>query len=259
MSRMSRPPLAVLRRKLAKVPILSDAYRFVREQISPHRRILRRIRRETPGLLLQPSPFTVPDRHPHFFAQVAKRLEQNPAPRILSFGCSAGDEVFTLRRYFPRAELVGIDINPRAIARCKRRLEHAGGDAAIRFCCAGSTTGEPDDHFDAIFCLSVLRHGDLEATRPERCDAILPFADVERTVVELSRCLKPGGFCVIWHCHFRLSDMSVSWQYETVMTDGLGKWANSPLYGPDNQRLDGVQWCDAVFCKRGQGRDTLAH
>ena len=91
------------------------------------------------GLLLQPSPYIVADRYPQFFAHVAGRLAHNPAPRILSFGCSTEDEVFTLRRYFPRAELVGIDINPRAIAKCERRLPQQGGDAGIRFSRAGST------------------------------------------------------------------------------------------------------------------------
>jgi hypothetical protein len=133
---------------------------------------------------------------------------------------------------------------------CARRLARLGGEAAIRFYCTASTRGEPASHFDAIFCLAVLRHGDLQADVPERCDPTIAFADVERTVADLTRCLKPGGLLVIWNSHFRLSDMAVAVQYETELRDEFGKWANAPLYGPDNVRLDGVDYDEAVFRKR---------
>ena len=76
---------------------------------------LMRIRR--PRGLFQPYATTVERRYPHIFEFVRIKLGNHPA-RILSFGCSTGEEVFTLRKCFPAATIKGIDINPDNIAQC---------------------------------------------------------------------------------------------------------------------------------------------
>jgi trans-aconitate methyltransferase len=50
---------------------------------------------------------TALNRYPEVFAAPAP-----DARRILSFGCSTGEECVTLAEYFPKAEIVGADINP---------------------------------------------------------------------------------------------------------------------------------------------------
>jgi chemotaxis methyl-accepting protein methylase len=52
--------------------------------------------------LHQSTPFTAEDRYPELM-RLAGRLRPD-AKRILSFGCSTGEELVTLRRYFPSAE-----------------------------------------------------------------------------------------------------------------------------------------------------------
>ena len=60
----------------------------------------------------QTSPDTSEDRYPVLF-DLASKLAPD-AERILSFGCSTGEELQAIRRRFPDAEIVGAEINPRS-------------------------------------------------------------------------------------------------------------------------------------------------
>ena len=52
---------------------------------------------------------TTLDRYPELFRAASQQMPD--ATRILSYGCSTGEECATLTRYFPAAEIVGTDIN----------------------------------------------------------------------------------------------------------------------------------------------------
>ena len=71
----------------------------------------RRLRRPVPGRF-QPYPHTLPDRYPWLFDFAAAALDDLPAPRLLSFGCSRGEEVLSLRRRFPDAAIKGPTSTP---------------------------------------------------------------------------------------------------------------------------------------------------
>lgn len=59
---------------------------------------------------LQPSGSTREERYPKIYDSAAKLKPK--AKRVLSFGCSTGEEVFALARRFPNAEqIIGVDID----------------------------------------------------------------------------------------------------------------------------------------------------
>lgn len=59
---------------------------------------------------MQPSGMTKEERYPKIYDSAAKLKPK--AKRILSFGCSTGEEVFALAKRFPNAEqLIGVDID----------------------------------------------------------------------------------------------------------------------------------------------------
>ena len=238
-----------LRANAKSIPGARYLWRALRGIFHPHERGVRRAQTLSPGLLLQPSHYTSVDRYPWLFQFLGEKFVNPEKPNILSYGCATGEELFSLQAYLPVAELVGIDINPRNIAICNRKLAKRGATSGMQFRCAGSPADEAANSYDAILCLAVLRHGALQDRMPDNCAPWIDFATVDHLVTELARCLKPGGYLAIWHSHFRFADMTVASQFKTVLTNERGGRASTPFYGADNCRLDGAEYCDAVFQK----------
>jgi SAM-dependent methyltransferase len=224
--------------------------RFVADlATSSHSRSLWALRLARPDNLFQPYPDTYPDRYPRIFEFVRNELRGARDVRLLSFGCSTGEEVFSLRRYFPAAEIRGIDINPLHIA-ISRKRRRAAGDRRMSFAVAGSAEGEPAASFDAVFCMAVFRHGELSRTNAATCDHHITFEAFERTVAELARCVKEGGFLVVQHSNFRFCDTRLAEEFEPVLSVDHGHYEEGlPLYGPDNRRLDVPSYGEVVFQK----------
>ncbi|MEI4884199.1 class I SAM-dependent methyltransferase, partial [Klebsiella pneumoniae] len=78
-----------------------------------------------------------------------------PEVRILSFGCSTGEEVLTLRRYFPHASIVGAELNRRSLTICER----LNVDDRIQFTFSRHDLIARHGPFDAVFCMAVLQRG----------------------------------------------------------------------------------------------------
>lgn len=235
---------------LKKVPGLRSLVRRVRFFVDPRFRSEQRLIHTRPDNLFQPSGHTVRDRYPRLFSFVRDRLAEVPVPRLLSYGCSTGEEVFTLKRYFPAAEITGIDINPRSIEACRGKLARRN-EPGIRFELAGTPNAEPDSFYDAIFCMAVLRHGELGESRAERCDHLIRFDDFETTVAGLCRVLKPGGYLLIRHSNFRFADTASAPEFDVISCVANDRSLDkNPIYDKDNSLLEGCIYTDSVFRKR---------
>jgi SAM-dependent methyltransferase len=222
------------------------AWRLLRDP--PYRHMMRLFWWPKPGAF-QPFNDTKADRYPEIFKFVQRELGADRPLDILSFGCATGEEVFSLRRYLPRARIKGIDINPGNVAAAQARLA-AAPDAGIAFAAGASTGEEPAARYDAIFCMAVLRHGSLGEPGVERCDHLLPFDTVARAFADFHRCLKPGGLLVVRHSNFRLRDMPVGACFETLLSVPFRGERTTPIFGPDNRLMPGVADPDTVFRKR---------
>jgi SAM-dependent methyltransferase len=202
-----------------------------------------------PSNLFQPFNETSLDRYPEIFRFARDQIGDSAAHRILSFGCATGEEVFSLRQYFPLASIRGLDINPRSIALARRRLKSIG-DERISFGVHASAVDEMAP-YDAIFCMAVFRHGGLgESGINNRCDHLIRFEDFERTVDEIARCIKPHGLLFIANCNFRFSDTAASKDFEIVWRDNSAADAHSPIFGPDNRFLPGTSYDEIGFRRR---------
>jgi SAM-dependent methyltransferase len=210
--------------------------------------IWRRMRRHVPGRF-QPYTHTEPDRYPWLFRFVAEQIGNHEDVRVLSFGCSKGDEVLALRKYFARANIKGIDINSRNIARCRSRTE-VGNTGSMEFAVANSTRAEHEEYYDVILCLGVLCHSDLTIWRRERSDPLMRFADFERTVADFARCLKPGGLLLLFSVNFRFCDTPVADYFETILEADPDQLGSNLLYDRANRLIPGAKYRPVVFRKR---------
>lgn len=189
-----------------------------------------------PENLFQPFTTTGFDRYPEEFGIVRDALT-TADPRILSFGCSSGEELLTLRQYFPGARIHGIDANPLAVRTARKRV---AGDDRITVAKGSDAGAEAAESYDVVTALAVFRHADLNSS-PARTDGVLAFADFEMTLAGLVACVKPGGLLVIRHANFRFGDCAFAADFAAVRTgfasagiEGLP----TPVYGPDDALLD---------------------
>lgn len=212
--------------------------------------LYRKVRRPVPGEF-QPYDYTLPDRYPWLFAFAATHIRSRPELRILSFGCSRGEEVFSLRKYFASAAIKGIDINPRNIARCLARAR-VEDSANVNFEIAATTHGEPTRFYDAIFCLAVLCNGDLTTSGAQRSDPLLRFEQFERTVVDFARCLKPGGLLVLHATNFRFCDTAAAAEFDVVYEVDAKHLAPDVLFDRNNRLMRGERerYRPVAFVKR---------
>jgi len=236
--RGQRPPL---HQQNLLLGLLQRAWRFLTDAC--YRTELRMRFRPQDGEF-QPYGRTAFDLYPRIFAFVQSQLGADARLNLLSFGCATGEEVSTLRRYFPAASIKGIDANSSSIAACRRHLGRHR-DPNIVFETGNSTAAEPSDSYDAIFCMAVLRHGGLRDCT--RCDHLIRFEDFARIIEGFRRYLKPGGLLVICHANFRLCDAPSGRHFESLLRADFPESARTPVFGPDNRLMKDVAYPDIVF------------
>ena len=205
----------------------------------------RRISRPPAGQF-QPYNYTLPDRYPWLFEFAAKELGVG-ALRLLSFGCSRGDEIIALRKYFPDSAIKGIDIDARNITACRTRT---AGIPGLSFSVAANLEREDAGSYDAIFCLAVLVHGDLTTKGAQRCDPLLQFSDFERMARDFYVHLRSGGLLCLHTTNFRLCDTDVAQDFDILLEAAPEQLAADVKFDRNNQLMPNVQYRPVIFRKR---------
>lgn len=182
----------------------------------------------------QDTTLTWRDRYPALFAAARDLLGAQGAHRILSFGCAAGEEVLTLREYFPQARIVGAEINRAELAACRRLAV----DDDITFIHSTRATIDTQGPYDAIFCMAVLQRRPDAVARAGTTDiaALYPFARFADEIAFLVRQLRPGGLLVVEHCQYRVEDTPAA--ASLVPVPGIGTRASSgPRFDPTGRLI----------------------
>jgi Methyltransferase domain len=171
-----------------------------------------RVRRLRPSWH-QTSNKTEFDRYPATFRSVADALAHRPPEelRVLSYGCSTGEECLALRKYFPEATIVGTDIDRRNLAVCARNVE----DERIVLCRSRASKLLRLQSFDAIFAMSVLCRSS-QADGRTSISRIYPFRRFEQAVALLDALLNVDGILVICNANYRFTDTATSAAYESI-------------------------------------------
>lgn len=172
-------------------------------------------------------------RYWHPFTVLRRYLAQSGDLNILSFGCSTGEELLTLRALFPTAKLTGCDVDPEALLAARALL---GDEADV----VPSNEAEltPRGPYDVIVCNSVL----MRSTRPVggRKLGLQPQLWID-TVALLDGLLKPGGIFQIINSNFPFRYHPLARGYHVL---------HSPLiFGPnfvDMFDLEGRHLCTGI-------------
>jgi hypothetical protein len=179
----------------------------------------------------QISAVTALDRYPDIFQACVTYMKGNPSPNILSYGCSTGEEVVTLRHYFPGAKLVGAEINPYSLEQCLERKV----DPDIQFVKPGRRLQRLAP-FDAIFCMAVLQKSPHLIVEQNILDLkpIYGFAKFDEKLQELDALLKPSGLLIVEYAQYSVEDSSIFSKYVALDFDSRRK--DYPRFAPDGLR-----------------------
>ena len=133
--------------------------------------------------------------------------------RILSFGCSIGDEIVTLRYMFPDAEIFGCDIEDRLLEVCNRTV--GSFSTVFRSSRENIQSHGPFDLVlvSAVLCLNPPPEDATTRFPPSRFDDILSMLDES---------IAYGGLLVLINAAYRFVESPVAANYDTIRCDIVG-------------------------------------
>ena len=110
--------------------------------------------------------------------QLVDQARIQPDQKILEIGCGTGNLAILVKRLHPGAEVVGIDPDPKALARAQRKARREALSVQLDRGFAEELP-YPDAFFDRVLSALMFHH-----LGPE---------EKEKTLDEVRRVLKPGG------------------------------------------------------------------
>jgi chemotaxis methyl-accepting protein methylase len=191
----------------------------------------------------QHSHATVYNRYPEIFKKCVD-ICQLKSPKILSFGCSTGEEAFSLAEsYFKTSEIHGVDISPEVIEKAKQNNKFSN----IQFYTYSHLL--PDSKFDIIFCMSVLCN--WPATKDAtNCHEYYQFDKFEKELIKLDAMLNEGGILVIYNSNFCFSDTILKHKYKAVVDYDVIRSSGFVNKFDKNHELIKYKYNECIFIKR---------
>ena len=110
--------------------------------------------------------------------ELLERAKIRPGHRVLEVGCGTGTLLIQLKRLSPDTEVVGLDPDPKALARARRKAAHEAVSVQLDrgF---GDELPYADAAFDRVLSSLMFHH--------------LPTEEKGKTLRAIRRVLKPGG------------------------------------------------------------------
>jgi len=193
----------------------------------------------------QRSILTEPNRYPDLFAQCKTYLSTIKNPAILSFGCSTGEEVFTIGEYLPGAHIMGVDINEWCLKQCKKKSNNPRFSFQHRLSAGFATAG----NFDAIFCMAVFQRNENRSNPDNNIAQGFTFEQFEQEILMLDNKLKPGGLFIIDNADFSFTDTACSKHYQPPRFEKNKLPRNRPLFDRHNRKVAETQNDYRMFIK----------
>ena len=238
----------LLRATAALLYLLLDIFMFmIRICPDPMFRAVSVMRIFNGGSVHQTTPLTFSNRFPGVFSECARYFGDKAYLRTLSFGCSTGEEVLTLREYFPTAEIIGAELNKRSLRICDK-LEV---DGKISFVYSMPKRLKRLGAFDAIFCMAVFQrtpHLIAEAGIQD-ISRIYPFRKFEDQLILFRDLVKKGGIIVIHFAQYSLEDTCVAPDF-IAFGDCTQAEYGLPVFNRNGIRLESTAPWHSIYVKK---------
>jgi len=195
----------------------------------------------------QVSNSTKYDRYPRIFKAV-QRATNGDSLRILSFGCSTGEEPRTLAElYFPRSQIIGMDVSADAVATAKVNTAHLPN---VNILLSGPDSLAEHAPYDVIFAMSVLCRWPI-AKRMDDLSQLFPFARFEASVAALIEQVKPGGLLVTHNTSYSITQSRLIRFLDLILTARIDQPGQVTRFAPDGHKMvPGEIATDCIFRKR---------
>jgi hypothetical protein len=194
----------------------------------------------------QTTSLTYMDRYPTIFSACRDYFDGKQDLKILSYGCSTGEEILTLRRYFPTAHIIGTDINKHSLAICRKLPV----DKKIAFLYSTPSEIQKYGPFDAIFCMAVLQRKPhyIAAKGISSLKKIYPFKKFERKIIELDELINPQGLLVVHFTQYSLWDTIVAPKYKALGNHNQNDYL-SPVFDKNSNLVKNPPPQNTIFIK----------
>jgi len=193
--------------------------------------------------LLQSAPTTQLNRHPDIFEALGARFKDQPI-RLLSFGCSTGEECQSLSTYLPNAMIIGVDVNKKSIEKAKSKFS----SEKLSFYHIEAKSLHTLGKFDVITAISVLCRYP-ESKLIQNIDSVFPFSIFEMSVGYLDQVLNPKGYLFIRSSNFRFMETEYHEKYEVISFEGQRQPEMFPKFNKINCRLKDFEEREELFQK----------
>lgn len=166
----------------------------------------------------QTTPATALNRFPVIFSACKEYFKDSKDIRILSFGCATGEEVITLRYYFPDATIIGAEVNKYCLEVCNRRRL----DEKMIFIDSTDEEIAKNGPYDVIFCMAVFQRTPEQITLDgvKNIKRIYPFEKFEKQVCKLDQQLNENGLLVVHYSQYDFADTRIAGRYEVYKDCG---------------------------------------
>lgn len=193
----------------------------------------------------QQSTFTMNNRYPLLFSKCAEFLQYQKNPKILSYGCSTGEEVFSISKLIPNSSIIGVDINPWCIKQCLEKDQKKAHTFIHRF----STNFDFQSEFDAIFCMAVFQRTENRTNLDNSKAKGFLFGHFENEISILDQKLKSGGLLIIDHSDYNFMETTCAKKYKPLPFDNNQRLNNRPLFNRNNIKISETHNLYRIFIK----------
>lgn len=196
--------------------------------------------------LHQTTTITFSNRYPEVFLASLQNFPENARIKILSYGCSTGEEVESLRQYYPDAKIIGADINKNCLKICRTKKM----DEETKFVFSSQEELMNHGPYDAIFCMAVFQRephkvADLKLQNISR---LYPFKKFEEQIIDLDKLLNVGGLLVIHFTQYVFEQTSIASRYE-IFGDVTQKKYGLSVFDKSGDTLDSSVIPNSIYKK----------